>query len=206
MQQAHTRKTKQKTRPGLKITEELCGLEISKSQVSELAKELDKEIESWRTRRLEGHYPYLVVDARYERVRRVGAVVSEGVLIVVGIREDGYREILGVWLKDSETEPSWSEVLRELKERGLAGVRYVVSDDHKGLRSAVERHFQGALWQRCQVHFIRNVLSRVPKKDRAEVLEVLRAIISSHSLEAARALKPCAPTGRPRDHTTSGFL
>ena len=100
-----------------------------------------------------------MVDARYEKVRRGGHVISQGVLIVVGISEDGYRETLGVWNADSENEQSWSDVFKELKDRGLKGVRYVVSDDHSGLVKAVKRHFQGVIWQRCQVHFIRNILN-----------------------------------------------
>jgi len=174
------------TRKVKKITEKLCGLEISKSQVSELSKGLDAEIETWRNRPLEGSYPYLVVDARYEKVRRNHHVVTEGVLTVVGIREDGYREILGVWTADSENEVSWSEVFKALKERGLKGVLYVVSDDHKGLVKAIERQFQGVLWQRCQVHFIRNVLSRIRKKDRKEVIELMREITGARTLDKAR--------------------
>jgi len=164
------------TRKVRAITEELCGLEISKSQVSALSQQLDEEIQRWRERPLERSYPYLVVDARYEKVRQGGQVVSQGVLLVVGISPEGYREILGVWVADSETETSWSEVFAELSRRGLQGVRYVVSDDHQGLRRALERHFQGALWQRCQVHLIRNVLNLASRKARGAVLEQLRSI------------------------------
>jgi len=179
------------TRRVKKITEELCGLEVSKSQVSALAKGLDEEIALWRGRPLEKAYPYLVVDARYEKVRRGPRVTSVGVLLVVGIDEEGYREILGTWVADSESEATWceatwSEVFAELKERGLEGVCYVVSDDHKGLRAAIDRYFQGALWQRCQVHFVRNVLARVARGERARVLELLRAVTPSPTVEVAR--------------------
>jgi len=174
------------TRKVKKITEELCGLEISRSQVSNLAKNLDEEIAIWRNRPLEKEYPYLVVDARYEDVRQRGRVVSQGVLLVVGIRKDGYRELLGVWCADSENEQNWSDVFSGLKERGLKGVHYIVSDDHKGLVKAVKRHFQGVLWQRCQVHFIRNVASLVAKKDRKEILSYLHEITDSRSVETAR--------------------
>lgn len=174
------------TRKVRAITEELCGLEISKSQVSALSQQLDEEIQRWRERPLERSYPYLVVDARYEKVRRGGQVVSQGVLLVVGISPEGYREILGVWVADSENETSWSEVFAELSRRGLEGVRYVVSDDHQGLRRALERHFQGALWQRCQVHLIRNVLNLASRKDRGAVWEQLRSITEAPTLEAAR--------------------
>ncbi len=169
-----------------KITEALCGLDISKSQVSALAKGLDEEIAVWRGRPLEKGYPYLVVDARYEKVRRGSRVVSQGVLLVVGIDEEGYREVLGTWVADSESEATWSEVFRELRDRGLEGVGYVVSDDHKGLRAAIDRYFQGALWQRCQVHFVRNVLGKVARGERAWVVELLRGITQSPTVEAAR--------------------
>jgi len=174
------------TRKVKKITEELCGLEISKSQVSTLAKGLDKEVQKWRMRPLMKRYPYLVVDARGERIRRDGSIVPQSALIVVGIDNEGYREVLGVWCADSESEASWSTVFRELKERGLHGVSYVVSDDHTGLTKAIACQFQGAIWQRCQVHFIRNVLSKVPKKDRGRILAHLRDITGASSLESAR--------------------
>jgi putative transposase len=175
------------TRKVKKIAEELCGLDISKSQVSNIAKGLDEEIRAWRMRTLEGkRYPYLVMDARYEWIRRDKAVVKQGVLIVVGIDEDGYREALGVWCADLESEATWSGVFRELKERGLAGVNYVVSDDHEGLKNAIARHFQGVIWQRCQVHFIRNVLGMASKADRGRILALLKEITGAQTMESAR--------------------
>ena len=174
------------TRKVKAVTEALCGLDISKSQVSRLAKDLDEEVRAWRSRPLEKAYPYLVVDARYERIRINHQVLPQGVLLVVGIGEDGYREILGTWVADSENEASWSEVFRELKERGLKGVTYVVSDDRAGLVHAIGRHFQGCLWQRCQVHFLRNIISQVTRKDRPKVIERVREIMSAQSYESAR--------------------
>lgn len=174
------------TRKVKAITEALCGLDVSRSQVSNLTKCLEEDIQRWRNRPLEKKYLYLVVDARYEKVRRGSRVVSEGVLIVVGISEEGNREILGTWLASTESEPSWSEVFRDLKKQGLRGVRYIVSDDHPGLRSAIEKHFTGVPWQRCQVHFVRNVLGHVRKNDRKKVLELLRGITQSTTLETAR--------------------
>jgi len=174
------------TRKVKKITEELCGLDISRSQVSRLAKGLDEEIAVWRNRPLKKEYTYLVVDARYEDIRSGLHVTSQGVLLVVGISEDGYREHLGVWNADSENEQSWSQVFRDLKERGLKGVEYLVSDDHSGLVKAAKRHFQGVVWQRCQTHFIRNVLSLVSKKDRKKIAAYLKEITGSSSLESAR--------------------
>lgn len=169
------------TRKVSAITETLCGLEVSRSQVSALAEKLDLELSAWRQRPLEKVYPYLVIDARYERVRRAGAVVSQGVLVAVGISQEGYREVLGAWMADSETETSWGQVFGELKQRGLHGVRYVVSDDHQGLVRAVRRHFQGAAWQRCQVHFLRNALSLCAARDKPLVVGLLRSITEAET-------------------------
>jgi putative transposase len=175
------------TRKVKDITEALCGLEISRTQVSELSKGLDAEVAAWRTRPLSKPYPYLVVDARYEKVREDAHVTSRGVLLVVGIAEDGYREILATSTANTESETTWSEVFAGLRDRGLQGVRFVVSDDHRGLRAAIDRHFQGALWQRCQVHMLRNVLAHVSKKDRKWAVDLMRAITNAKTLETARA-------------------
>jgi putative transposase len=131
------------TRKVKEVTERLCGTSFSKSVVSSLAGSLDSELEGWRSRRLEAaRYPYLFVDARYEKVRVDHRVVSQGVLIVSGVREDGFREILGVEVADTESEATYQELFRSLKSRGLSGVELVVSDDHKGLKAAITRHFQ----------------------------------------------------------------
>jgi len=175
------------TRKVSAITEALCGLEVSKSQVSALTQKLDAEIAQWRTRPLTQSYPYLVVDARYEKVRQGGAVVSQGVLVVCGIDERGYREVLGCWVAESESEASWGQVFAQLKERGLKGVRYVVSDDHAGMVKAIDRHFQGAVWQRCQVHFVRNALSLCGVQQRPLVLALMRAVTEAPTREAAQA-------------------
>lgn len=158
------------TRKVRDITEALCGLEISKSQVSALSQKLDAEIEQWRQRPIEKVYPYLMIDARYEKVRRGGEVISQGVLLAVGVSEEGHREVLGVWTADSESEGSWGDVFSDLSRRGLRGVRYVVSDDHQGMVRAIERHFQGVAWQRCQVHFVRNLLNHTAAREKAAVL------------------------------------
>jgi transposase-like protein len=169
------------------ITEALCGLEVSKSQVSALTEKLDAEIEQWRKRPLTQRYPYLVVDARYEKVRQGGAVVSQGVLVVCGIDAAGQREVLGCWVAESESEASWGKAFAELKERGLKGVRYVVSDDHAGMVKAIDRHFQGAVWQRCQVHFVRNALSLCSVAQRPQVLALMRSVTQAPTREAAMA-------------------
>jgi transposase-like protein len=173
------------TRKVSAITEALCGLEVSRSQVSALSERLDGELAAWRLRRLEKTYPYLVIDARYERVRRCGQVVSQGVLVAVGISEEGYREVLGVWVAESESESSWGQVFGELKQRGLRGVRYVVSDDHRGMVRAIGRHFQGAVWQRCQVHFLRNALAMCGAQQKPLVAALLKSITEAPTREAA---------------------
>ncbi len=134
------------TRKLKEVTEELCGTTFSKSLVSSLAGSLDSELQAWRSRRLEAKaYPYLFVDARYEKVRVDGRVVSQGVLVVSGVRDDGFREILAVEVADTESEATYQELFRSLKGRGLKGVELVVADDHGGLKTAIARHFQGAL-------------------------------------------------------------
>ena len=173
------------TRKVSAITEALCGLEVSRSQVSALSERLDEELSAWRLRPLTKAYPYLVIDARYERIRRSGQVVSQGVLVAVGISADGYREVLGVWVAESESESSWGQVFGELKQRGLRGVRYVVSDDHRGMVRAIARHFQGALWQRCQVHFLRNALALCGTQQKPLVAALLKNITEAPTREAA---------------------
>jgi putative transposase len=158
------------TRKVKDITEELCGTSFSKSLVSSLAGSLDAELQAWRKRRLEAaSYPYLFVDARYEKVRVDERVVNQGVLVVSGVRDDGFREILGVEVADTESEATYQELFRSLKQRGLSGVELVVSDEHEGLKSAVSRHFQGASHQRCQVHYSRNLLGMVGFARRKEL-------------------------------------
>jgi transposase-like protein len=174
------------TRKVSAITEALCGLEVSKSQVSALTAKLDAEIAEWRMRPLTEEYPYLIFDARYEKVRRGGAVVSQGVLVAIGISAAGCREVLGCWVAESESEASWGAVFAELKQRGLSGVRYVVSDDHAGMVKAIGRHFQGAVWQRCQVHFVRNALSLCGVAQRPLALSLMRSVTEAPTREAAR--------------------
>ncbi len=175
------------TRKVKEVTEELCGTSFSKSLVSSLAGRLDVELHAWRNRRLEAEaYPYLFVDARYEKARVDGRVVSQGVLIVSAVRApDGLREILAVEVADTESEATYQELFRSLKERGLRGVELVVSDEHAGLKVAIERHFQGASHQRCQVHYARNLLGMVGHARRKELGEDLRAIFAAPALEPA---------------------
>ncbi len=178
------------TRKVKEVTEELCGTSFSRSLVSSLAGSLDSELQAWRNRRLEADaYPYVFVDARYEKVRVNGRVVSQGVLLVSGARDDGLREILAVEVSDTESEAtSYQELFRSLKSRGLSGVELVISDDHKGLKAAIARHFQGTCWQRCQVHYARNLLGMVSYARRKELSEGLRGVFAAPSREVALGL------------------
>jgi transposase-like protein len=175
------------TRKVRDITEALCGTSFSKSLVSQLVGRLDAELAAWRTRPLDTQaYPYVFVDARYEDVRSDGRIVSQGVLVVTGVREDGKREVLAVEVADTESEATYQELFRQLKARGLRGVELVISDDHRGLVAAVKRHFQGASWQRCQVHFSRGLLGLVSQSKRAELGAGLRLVFTASTLQDAR--------------------
>jgi len=168
------------TRKVKNVTEALCGTSFSKSLVSQLAGDLDAELTAWRKRSLEAKaYPYLFVDARYEKVRVGHRIVSQGVLSVSAVREDGFREILGVEVADTESEATYQELFRSLKAQGLSGVELVVSDDHEGMKAAIARHFQGASHQRCQVHYARNLLGMIGTARRKELAADLRAIFAA---------------------------
>jgi transposase-like protein len=159
------------TRKVTHVVETLCGVHVSASAVSAVVKKLDTEIAAWRTRDLGGEaYPYLVLDAHMEQVRREGQVRSTAMLWAIGIRADGYREHLGTWLGASESLESWTMVCEDLVRRGLRGVRYAVSDEHQGLVIALRRFFPEAAHQRCQVHYLRNALSRVSARGAQEQL------------------------------------
>lgn len=168
------------------VTEELCGKSFSKSMVSSLCQRLDPVVEAFRNRPLNHRYPFLVADAIYLKIREDGRVRSKGLLIAVGINEDGYREIIGFKLADSESEASWGDFFAELKGRGLKSVDLITSDDHKGLVKAIRKHFQGAAWQRCQTHFSRNVLDKAPKKCQQELKQALNRIYNAKDEADAR--------------------
>jgi len=177
------------TRKVKEITEELCGTSFSKSLVSSLAGGLDAELGAWRSRPLKGEaYPYLFVDARYEKARVDHKVVSQGVLVVSAVKDDGMREILAVEVADTESEATYQELFRSLKGRGLKGVELVTSDDHEGLKAAIFRHFQGASHQRCQVHYQRNLLGTVGAAKRKELASDLKTIFAAPEREMALGL------------------
>jgi len=174
------------TRKVARITEELCGREFKRSTVSDLAKQLDVQVEAWSDRPLEGAFPFLIVDAMQIKVRREEAVRPTSVLIAVGVNPEGLREIVGLHVADSESEQSWRDLFTDLKRRGLSGVEYVVSDAHGGLVSACKRAFQGVIWQRCQVHFRRNVVDRAAKRHHDVLHRGLDRILDAHDPDEAR--------------------
>jgi transposase-like protein len=177
------------TRKVARITEELCGHEFSKSTVSDLCKGLDPVVEAWNERDLGAtRFPFVLVDALVIRVREDGRVRSCSALIATGVNADGYREILGLRLGDSQSERSWAEFFRWLKGRGLHGVDLVVSDNHGGLTSAVRVQFQGASWQRCQMHLSANISSAAPKAVQEELHARVKAIFDAPDLPTARTL------------------
>jgi transposase-like protein len=170
------------------VLEAMGGFEVSAGLVSRAAAELDEQVRKWRERPLTGHaYPYLIVDARYEKVRRGGRIESTAVLVICGIDEAGRRDVLGYWIGDSESEATWGEALVDLKDRGLAGVELVVSDAHKGIRKALAKHMQEAAWQRCQVHLMRELMNKAAWQDRAELARDLKAIYVSEEKEQCLA-------------------
>lgn len=168
------------------ITEELCGHEFSASAISELNVKMDEELRRFMSRRLEEAYPYIILDARYERVRENGVGQSRAVLITLGIGWDGRRHVLAVELAGRESASSWKDHLLRLKERGLHGVQLVVSDDHAGLKRAIMETLPEAYWQRCYVHFLRNALDYLPRKQADDCLVELRWIYDRHDAEEAR--------------------
>jgi len=177
------------TRKVAKITEELCGFEVSSSEVSRASAELDAQLSSWRSREL-GSFPYVYLDARYEKVRHGGSVISVAVLIAVGVSLTGHREILGVSVELSEHEVHWRQFLSDLKDRGLHGVRLFIADAHEGLKAARNAVFPAVPWQRCQFHLQQNAQKYVPKQHmKSEVAGRIRTIFNApDDAEAKRLL------------------
>lgn len=177
------------TRKVTRITEELCGTSVSKSTVSALCSRLDPVVTAWNERPLgDSAFPFVLADALVLKVREEDRVRALSALIAIGVNAAGHREILGLQLGDSESESSWTTFFAWLKRRGLAGVDLVVSDAHGGLVGAVQRHFQGATWQRCQTHFARDIGTATPKALRQELHEHLRSLFAAPDLATARAL------------------
>jgi putative transposase len=174
------------TRKVKAVTEELCGHEFSSSTVSRIVASLDEELEQFARRRLEEDYPYLILDARYEKVRENGAVRSQAVLMAIGIDWEGRRNVLAVELANRESASSWKTFLTDLRGRGLGGVQFVISDDHSGLRRAIREVLPEGVWQRCYVHFLRNALDYLPRKADDDCLMELRWLYDRRNIEEAR--------------------
>jgi putative transposase len=174
------------TRKVKAITEELCGHEFSASTISRINQTMDEELEKFATRPLEEDYPFLILDARYEKVREDGVIRSRAVQVAIGVNWDGRRCILAVELANRESASSWREFLVKLRQRGLRGVELVVSDDHAGLKRAIAEVVPEAAWQRCYVHFLRNALDHLPRKADDDCLTELRWIYDRRNLAEAR--------------------
>ena len=174
------------TRKVKAITEELCGHTFSASTISRINKSLDTMLRRCAQRRLEEPYPYVILDARYEKVRLDGVIQSQAVFIAIGINWEGRRQVLGVELSNRESSSSWKEFLKGLKTRGLNGVEFVVSDDHAGLKRAVRELLPEAVWQRCYVHFLRNALDYLPRKADDDCRQELRWLYDRRNLKEAQ--------------------
>jgi putative transposase len=160
---------------------------ISKSEVSRICAQLDAEVAAWRARPLaQQAFPYVFLDATYCKARVGGRVVSRAVVIATGVSADGRREVLGIDVGDSESEVFWTDFLRGLRDRGLAGVQLVISDSHRGLTKAIDTVLTGAAWQRCWVHFMRNALARVSKGQSEMVAAAIRTIFAQPTADTVR--------------------
>jgi transposase-like protein len=179
VQGVSTRKVKQ-------VTEELVGHAFSASAISAINKRLDASLKAFCERKLKEAFPYLILDARYERVREDGIIASQAVLIAIGVDWEGRRQVLAVELANRESRSSWKDFLEALKARGLHGVEFVISDDHPGLKKAIAEVLSGVFWQRCYVHFLRNALDYVPRKVDDDCLLELRWMYDRRDLAEVR--------------------
>src|SRR5512143_2508497 len=175
------------TRKVKAITEELCGHAFSASSISAINKKLDESLAQFAHRRLVETFPYLILDARYERVREAGVIARQAVLVAIVIDWEGRRQVLGVELANRETRSSWRDFLTGLRERGLHGVEFIVADDHAGLKAAICEVLPEGAYQRCYVHFLRNALDYVPRKVDDDCLQELRWLYDRRDLAEARA-------------------
>ena len=175
------------TRKVKAITEELCGHSFSASTISAINKRLDDSLTAFARRRLDEPFAYLIIDAKYEKVRQAGVVRSCAVLVALGVDWEGRRQILAVELANRESRSSWKDFLVGLRDRGLHGVEYVVADDHAGLRAAVREVLPDAWFQRCYVHFLRNALDHLPRKADDDCLQELRWIYDRRELSEAKS-------------------
>ena len=176
------------TRKVSRVMETLCGTSFSKSAVSEVCKDLDKAVREFRTRPLEGDYPFLTVDATYFKVRENSRIISKAFMIAYGTNADGHREILGFGVYANESRATWTDFLLGLKKRGLTGLLMITSDAHEGILSAVAKVFPTVPWQRCQFHFIRNITDKAPKKYQAGLRTELQEMFNCKTIAEARKI------------------
>lgn len=177
------------TRKVTKVVEELCGLKVSKSFVSSLTSQLDAMVIDFLNRPLAKKYPFILSDVLYIKVRENQRVVSEAFHVILGIDEEGSRELLSFAIHESESYESWKEMYENLLARGLRGLKLVISDSHKGEVKAIRDTFSGVSWQRCQVHFMRNVFDKLPRKNTSEVRDELKILFKTNHIDIARKTK-----------------
>ena len=177
------------TRKVSRVMETLCGTSFSKSAVSDVCKDLDKAVKEFRTRPLEGDYPFLTVDATYFKVRENSRVISKAFMIAYGTNAEGHREILGFGVYANESSATWTDFLLELKKRGLTGLLMITSDAHDGILNAIAKVFPTVPWQRCQFHFIRNITDKAPKKYQAGLRTELQELFNCKTMAEARKVR-----------------
>ena len=177
------------TRKVSRVMETLCGTSFSKSAVSDVCKDLDKAVNEFRTRPLEGDYPFLTVDATYFKVRENSRVISKAFMIAYGTNAEGHREILGFGVYANESGATWTDFLLGLKKRGLTGLLMITSDAHDGILNAIGKVFPTVPWQRCQFHFIRNITDKAPKKYQAGLRTELQELFNCKTLTEARKVR-----------------
>ena len=177
------------TRKVTQVVETLCGKSYSKSTVSDLCKDLDKQVEEFRQRPITDRYPFMAVDATYFKVRENHRIISKAFMIAYGTTESGKREVLGFGVYPNESKETWKNFLLGLRDRGLSGLRMVTSDAHEGIRYALDQVFPGVAWQRCQFHFSRNIADKAPKKYQAGIRAELQEMFQCKTIEEARKKK-----------------
>ena len=177
------------TRKVSRVMETLCGTSFSKSAVSDVCKDLDKAVKEFRTRPLEGDYPFLTVDATYFKVRENSRVISKAFMIAYGTNAEGHREILGFGVYANESSATWTDFLLGLKKRGLTGLLMITSDAHEGILNAIGKVFPTVPWQRCQFHFIRNITDKAPKKYQAGLQTELQELFNCKTMADARKVR-----------------
>ena len=177
------------TRKVGQVVETLCGKSVSKSYVSSITKLLDEEVFKFQQRRIDKKIPYLMTDVIYIKVRENHRVVSKAVHIAIGIDSKGFKNIVGFMISDSESEQTWQSFYQSMINRGLTNVEMVISDAHQGQVKAIQKSFTESVWQRCQVHFLRNVMDKLPKKNTQEIRQEIKELFRINDIDAARITK-----------------